>query len=68
MQSYIGTIITSIALSIVLISMWGVGKSIADKNMEGEKSSIVFFVVSLIVFLIMMMISIFFPSVNSFCL
>jgi hypothetical protein len=68
MQSYIGTIITSIALSIVLISIWGVGKSIADDNMEGEKSSIVFFVVSLIVFLIMMMISIFFPSVNSFCL
>jgi|AntRauMFilla1563_2_1112583.scaffolds.fasta_scaffold02506_4 hypothetical protein len=68
MQSYIGTIITSIALLIALVSMWGVGKSIADKNMEGEKASIVFFVLSLIVFLVMMSLSIFYPNINSFCL
>lgn len=68
MQTYIGTIVTLISLLVVIVSMWGLGKTVHSGNDAGEKASAVFFTLGTVVFAVAMTIAIKYPSLELYCL
>lgn len=67
MQTTAGSIVALAALAVLFVSMWGLGKTMQDKNEVGTNVSAAFFAIGLATFTGAMAIAVNYPDINLFC-